>query len=195
MIACTKPVYEWHIIQSGFLQREDRPTGSVLLWRDFQDKYASSGVSIELRRWNEDMAALAEFIRLFRPPGSRPTICTYSYSYGGGWGLPRLARELGTRELEIDHAVMCDPVYRHWYPMGAWRAFVPSIPIWIPESVRRVTWFRQYEDWPRGHDLEAENPDRTKIDPPVILRAGHVFIDDSDDYRNECHRVASEVAA
>jgi hypothetical protein len=88
--------------------------------------------------------------------------------------------------------VLCDPVYRHWYVLGDWRAFVPWIAIQIPCNVRRVDWLRQKTNWPRGHELVAECEGATDIADPILLECEHVHMAERMEFISLCERVAEE---
>lgn len=178
------PIQEWHVCISGFLQDEGRPTGISRAWRSLHNARTRPDARVELRSWNDDFKALAEFIWRFRDEYCDPTINLYGYSWGGA-GAVRLAEELHRRGLRVDHMVLCDPVYRHPYWLGNWRAFWPWSTIVIPENVREVTWFRQSLSLPKGHDLMAQSP-RTILHQPVELSADHLHIDEEPAFFDAC---------
>lgn len=183
----------WHIVISGFLQHEGKSHGMVSLWRSLRS-HASPTCCVELRSWNDDWRALAELIYRCRShrPKSRPHVKIYGYSWGG-YSATLLARELARREIVVDAMVLSDAVYRHWYRLGWWRAFSPWSYIEIPNNVREVTWFVQAKDWPRGHELIAEDEKRTLIAGPKLApsHVGHCEMDDLTAFHDACRRVAA----
>jgi hypothetical protein len=55
-----------------------------------------------------------------------------------------------------------------------------------------VTWFRQRRNWPRGHDLLAEDP-RTEIAKPVELRhVRHEHMDELLSFHDRSLEIAAE---
>jgi pimeloyl-ACP methyl ester carboxylesterase len=139
-----------------------------------------------LRSWNSDWKAEAEF--MFRLSDSNPRISVVGFSWGAGWGVMQLAKQLERRGLSIHHACLIDPVYRHPYLLGQWRAFVPWIPIMVPRNVKRVTWWRQVMNWPRGHELVGLN-EKTRIEQPFYVPATHSNMDDQPRILDECYHI------
>lgn len=184
----TASVAAWHIVLSGFLQDEGRPTGMVRLWDDLCRRFLTSSTRCLLREWSADTNAIAELIwrlRNFEPP----RICLYAYS----WGCPSamtLARQLRRRGLAVDRMVLSDPVYRHWFAAGNWRVLFGRREIVVPSNVRHVTWYRQDLDWPRGHNLVAEEPIGTRLDDPIIANVGHGYMDDLRLFHQACFAAA-----
>lgn len=186
-----RPIEEWHICISGFTQNLGRPSGLELLWSKIRNRHHNGRVCVmDPRTWNDNWAHVAEFIWRLRPPHAAPRIGVYAYSWGAGWGFPQLARECAKRGLVIDVAVLADPVYRHWYRAGNWRAFWPLSTIRVPRSVDRVHWFYQSQNWPRGHRVVAEDPTCTAIWPGMELSADHAYMDDA----REFHELALHAA-
>ena len=87
--------------------------------------------------------------------------------------------------------VLSDAVYRHSYWLGNWRAMCPFSKIKIPANVEEVTWFKQKQNYPRGHNLKPES-DTTKINSPQELKYKHKKMDESYLFHKEvfkaCHR-------
>lgn len=158
---------------TGFTQDAATPTRLTDLWLSLHSRLP--GASVQLRPWNCDWRAEAELIR--RTSTNSPTVVLVGYSWGAGWGVTRLASQLAKRGLGVSRAFLIDPVYRHPYWLGNWRAFLPWWPIRIPANVAHVTWWRQEMDWPAGHDLRADG-DATLIDREVVVEAAHVHMDD-----------------
>lgn len=178
------PVREWHIVLSGFLQRAGDINGMVLIWQDLRRIVPSHAV-VQLQSWNSNIADLAELIARLTPDQEEPRVNVYGYSWGG-MSAVHLARQLKRRGKVIDHMVLSDAVYRHWYPLGWWRAFAPWRAISVPTNVRRVTHFRQRESWPHGHKVVAENSGLTTLDDVVFLDLEHCWMDDAAAFRRAC---------
>jgi len=176
----------WHICISGFRQHEQEPTGMQRLWVKLGDLRSPSTI-VMLREWNSDWRSLAELIAQMFDYGfgsAPPDIYVYAYSWGAGYGLPTLARYLLPSGLEIKHAVLADPVYRSRLVSFRWLAMTKWGDVEIPENVRRVWWTRQTIDWPRGHELVAVNPRKTRIDKPLVVNRGHLFMDEDPIFHN-----------
>jgi hypothetical protein len=181
----------WHIVISGFLQHEGKPTGMVALWRRLHRRHAAPGVCVELRAWNEKWRDLAELIWRVQPEERPPVVKVYAYSWGAGWGAMQLARELGRRGLAIDFMVLSDPVYRSPWPGMRWLALARWRAIQVPPNVRVVFWFRQRASLPAGHALAARRNDRTIITPPVWVEVDHQYMDDLPLFHRQCERVSA----
>ena len=186
----TKAIRTWHIVISGFLQHEGLPVGMVQLWRDLLQAHAGPDTCVELREWNADWAALAEFIGRYR--GERPPrIAIYGYSWGG-MSAVLLARQLQRRGIKVQWMVLSDPIYRHWYPLGNWRALWPWSEIVVPTNVGNVESFRQRTSWPRAHRVVAADINKTHIDPPWETKwADHAHMDDLPEFQTRCKEVAN----
>lgn len=187
----------WHICITGFLQDEGTAEGIPRLWAELHKLYADSDTYVGFRTWREDPVGAAKLIARLRPNGfdgdsyrGFPRVKIYAYSWGGMTAC-HLARELRKRRIAVEAMVLSDPVYRHWYLGGQWRALVPWSRIQVPENVREVHWLKQTHDWPRGHQLVAADPDRTLIHPPrVFAGASHAYMDDAPEFRDLCLQVA-----
>lgn len=184
-------VQRWLILFSGFLQREDRPSGFLRLFADLNRLHAGPTTRVELRSWRDDAARLAEFVFLLRN-GESPRITLYGYSWGGAAAI-EFAGELRRRGLIVEHLVLCDAVYRHRYALGQWRALVPWSRLVVPENVRRVTWFRQRQSLPRGHEVVAADAAATRVDTPHTLLCDHCWCDDAPGFHLAAKRIAEGV--
>lgn len=185
-------IKEWHIVLSGFLQRAGDVNGMVLIWQDLRRVVPSHAV-LQLHSWNCNLPDLAELISRLAPDDAAPRINVYGYSWGGQSAV-LLARQLRRRGVSVNHLVLSDAVYRHWYPLGWWRAFAPWRSIRVPDNVRRVTHFRQRESWPRGHRLVADNPVLTELEPVQFLTAEHCWMDDRPEFRQACIAAARSLS-
>lgn len=186
---------EWHVIISGFQQKSGTLNGTVQIWDDLM-KVASGHdcARVELLRWDDNIANLAELISRLCPADSMPLINIYGYSWGG-MTAANFARELRRRGIPVNHIVLCDAVYRHWYWLGQWRAFVSAWSIRIPENVHKVTQFRQRKSLPMGHAIKADNPGKTKVGPIHWLNADHCWMDDQYAFRKACYDAAKTIGA
>jgi len=182
----TPCIEQWLVVISGFLQDEGQPTGMVDLWAQLHHLHSGPTTRVELRSWDDDWHAVAEFIWRQRPPGNHLDVCLFAYSWGGPSAM-ELARQLGRRGISVRRMVLSDPVYRNLWKL--WRVFFRWPTIAVPANVQRVTWFRQHRDWPAGHDLVAEGPD-TQIDPPEVLERGHSYMDESLHFKWACLEAA-----
>jgi len=181
---------KWLICISGFLQTEGTANGVVKLWRRLR-KYAEPTCCVELRSWNDNWNNLAELIWRTKRNGKMPDVRIFAYSWGGQSSMT-LARQLARRGLSVRHMVLSDPVYRPWCWLGRWRAMLPLNRIMVPSNVAEVRWFRQTQNWPRGHDLKAEDTASTIIADAFIEEAvSHSYMDDLDDWHTECDYVSS----
>lgn len=181
----------WHIIISGFRQTEDRPNGMTRMWLSL-GKHRSPETTIALREWNSDWDVVAETVWWSNPVPEKLVVNVYAYSWGAGWGFTRLAHALSLRGIKVNIAVLSDPVYRHWYALGQWRALVPWSTIIVPSNVSEVFWYRQYRAIPRGHNLVAENKLVTTIHPAVELNHSHVYMDDAWDFQKKAMEIAEQ---
>lgn len=187
-------VREWHIVISGFQQKSGTLNGMVQIWGDLIRLKSDRPESrVELLTWYDDMANMAELIkRIADQCGVIPVVNVYGYSWGG-MSSANFARELRRRGVAVGHMVLSDAVYRHWYCLGQWRAFVSAWAIRIPDNVLEVTQFRQRESLPMGHEIKVDNPGRTKLSPINWLPVDHCWMDDHVQFRKACHGAAKAV--
>jgi len=181
---------EWHVVISGFQQRSGTLNGTVRVWGDLREIVAGRpDACVELLTWDDDNADLAERISRLAPLDEMPLINVYGYSWGG-MSAANFARQLRRRGLAVNHIVLCDAVYRHWYWAGQWRAFVSAWAIRIPDNVHQVTQFRQKESLPMGHAIKADNPGLTEVGPINWLTTDHCWMDDHPAFRKACREAA-----
>lgn len=178
---CDFGVISWAIIFGGFRQKTGRPSGSFNLWRKVHAQFGANRFRSEFRAWNDDVDEVANLVFHASRSDLAPNVNVAGYSWGGAAAL-RFCRRLADRGIEVDRVVLSDPVYRHCYFAGNWRAFVPGSRIRVPENVRRVDWFRQRVDFPGGHDLVCDDPGYTLIAEPIELCRRHVWMDDAPEY-------------
>lgn len=183
-------IRKWHVPIMGFQQGINRITGFDILWRKLR-AYADSETSVVTpQRWSGRFDALAEFIWRMQPDPTSPQINIYSYSWGCGRGFIQLSRELDKRGLQVQNAVLCDPVYYSWW--RPWRAMVMSPPITIPRNVLNVEWFYQRKNKPCANRLRKES-DTTAISIGVRLNTAHPYMDDHPDFHKKCMEVAERL--
>lgn len=183
--------FDRHIyVATGFLQHAGTRTRLIDLWQRLHADYAGAKTCVKLLPWDANWAAEAELVH--RTSGPDPLVLMVAYSWGAGWGFTQLAKQLGRRGLRIRRACLIDPVYRHSYWLGNWRAFVPAWPIKVPANVDRVTWWRQRISQPYGHDLRSVSG-KTKIDRPHQITAAHIHMDDHRQIMQDCYEIISSV--
>ncbi len=109
-----------------------------------------------------------------------------------------MAPDCGIKSIRV---VLCDPVWRsRALPRWGWaqalsvRSLMSHPRIRIPDNVHRVDWVRQQVDYPRAHELVAENPRRTYIAEPTIIPRSHSKIQWSDLWFELAISVAHEFA-
>lgn len=181
----------WHVVITGFMQTLREPTGGQQLWDEI--RRAQPGPPALLLPWNADWQGVADLIWRFRPLDRPPRVYVYAYSFGGGWGFPQLARELAEREIEIEHAVLADAVFRPRWRLLAPLSLTPWPKIVAPPNVRKVSWFRQRTGLPKGHNVVAADPDRTTVYPAVLIPGvTHHFMDDDSHWWAKSLAVASQ---
>ena len=174
----TSTIDRWHIVLSGFLQREGAANGMLRLAVNLHGELAATNCMVEMRLWHDSMAGLAEKIWLLRPAESSPAIRIYGYSWGGAAAL-RLAAELQHRGLAVETILLSDAVYRHSYWLGNWRALWPGTRLRVPTNVRRVEWFSQRQNVPAGHTVIARDASVTEVVHLGELEVTHQYMDDA----------------
>jgi len=180
----------------GFTENASRATGVEKLWADMR-RYSSRGVVVLTpREWRDDMDALASFIS--RNSNCEAAVLVVAYSWGCGVGFRRFAQAAWVLGFPVVCACLADPVYRSpilpsWLPLNP--LSLTRVPrLGVPASVRNVRWVRQSTDIPAGHDLYAEDPGMTCIDPPLWCECGHRTIDDSPAFKRIVLEAVEEFA-
>lgn len=183
------PVLAWHIVIGGFLQHEGQPVGMVRLWRELYGLHASPETVVALRSWDDSMSNLAEMMYRHRPhSGESAQVKIYGYSWGGASAI-NLCRRLDELGFSVERLLLCDAVYRSWVPiMRFFRAFCPHRKLRVPENVRRVEWFFQRVDWPRGHRVTA-NQEMTES-TGTELHLPHCNMDESSAFHEAAYAAA-----
>lgn len=180
---------EWYILFSGFLQQASTQNGMERIFWDVCELVKARPARVELRRWCDNTEELAEWISRSIPEDSETRIVVMGYSWGG-MAAKHFADELRKRGHTIDEMILSDPVYRHWYWCGNWRAFLSGLPIRISDNVKRVRHFAQRENYPRGHPVVANNPGKTIVEDVSWLSMNHVHMDDAWGFRQACLEAA-----
>lgn len=180
----------WHVVISGFTQHRGDPSGTQELWLRLRGLVNNGRSCVEFFPWNSNWQDVAEWIWRCRPDERPPRIYVYAYSWGAGGGFVRLARALKKRGIEIEMAVLSDPVYCPPLRCLAWLALCPWSKIHVPANVRRVHYFFQRENYPRGHHLVAEDAHATEIEKPQQARQFHHYMDTLYAWQSLCGDVA-----
>lgn len=176
------------ILISGFRQSLCDFTSSGLLdcYRMLRGRLRNSrDVDCHMLTWDADMDMFADFIKglhsvndldltrgVGMSPISAPKVVIAGYSWGGAAAI-RLAKAFGP--LAVEHLILVDPVYRHWYWLGQWRAFWPWKRLDVSTNVKNVTWMRQDYDFPRSHHVVRHPP--TRLHGPYTIDLPHRKID------------------
>jgi pimeloyl-ACP methyl ester carboxylesterase len=186
---------KWLIIRSGFRQHHGSPhNGCVDIYGEMCHKYGGNHNQVILEPWDACPEHTADFIYRLSEKDEPPTVAIFAYSWGVGYGAVRLAYELRERDIKVQYAVFCDPVY---HGLARWRAILPRtffsrVRITVPSNIREVWWLKQENSKPAGHDLVAESP-YTEIHDPFVLDIPHTEMDNAKEFRILCRRVAKEV--
>lgn len=184
-----------HIVIAGYTQTKSGWNGPATLREELAEEVSKLGSHrrVWLQHWNDRWPEIAERFRWLGLYYKREVrVGIYAYSWGAGWGAMRLSRHLNDLGLGVEHMVLCDPVYRHHYPWGNWRAYAnhPALSwickpvISVPPNVKEVHSFHQTTDYPRGHKLVAES-EQTIIHPSVHLNCKHMAMDERVEWRNK----------
>lgn len=182
---------------SGFTQTEENWNGVQELREKLLaelDDYSSLSVRVRLGEWHNDWFAAARQVYMLREryPNEPFVVVVFAYSWGVGNGLVKFAKYLDRFGVDIAHVVLSDPVYRHWFSPGNWRAIWGDRRIAIPKNVLRIEGFHQETDLPHGRRPMS---DQAQCDPWVLLRRPHAEMDDARDWWKRCIEVAKQQAA
>ena len=177
---------------SGFRQHHGSPNGIESLWMKLR-KHESPTTRVSYVEWSTDWSRFAEhMMRTGMEDYGELDVRVFAYSWGAGHGFRSLAVELGNRGIDISSAVLSDGVYHSW--RAIWRAMWS--PFWtprivVPKNVKKVWWFRQFEDKPAGHNLVAECSGSTTIHDPKVLTVTHAYMDEAPEFHRRCLMSAS----
>lgn len=181
----------WLVVISGFTQKEGSPNGMHRVWEQLHSLFAAPDAHVALREWDSDWRQFAEHIRVSSV--DNPTIIVAAYSWGCGYGLVKLARELKRRAKCINCAVLSDPVYCHPIWWLRWLAMLDWRPITIPSNVHSVRWFFQRENRPRAYELRPERKHICTIRKGVeITGVDHQGMDDLEAFHDACLSAVGE---
>lgn len=174
----------------GFRQHLGTQTRLTDLYEELHGLLCGPECSVQIRPWDNNWKAEAAFVA--RYSCLVPRIIVVAYSWGAGHGfvqfekyLRRAKTDKGRKPMRVSRACLIDPVYRHRYLLGNWRAFVPWIQ--IPVRADLVTWWRQSENHPMGHDLKPING--TVIEEPIHVEARHDEMDDQEFTIKRCKEI------
>lgn len=184
-----------HICISGFLQDKSVKNGLDEIYLSLL-KYSSPSTVVSMCSWRDDWDAFAEFIFRTAPDDLDVDVRVYSYSWGCGYGFIRLANELRERGIRIKYAVLCDPVKYYKFLktrllLSKW-GVLDDPKIRVPDTVDEVWYIRQRLNWPYGHELIADDPDRTVIHDEGFVEKTHQYMDDSPEFRALVKDVSSK---
>lgn len=207
----------WFICVGGFTQTRGTGNGVLALSEKLR-RFQNPETNIEFLAWCDDMAAMAteidELAKQARAiPGNEkftPNICIFAYSYGGGYGAPRLVFELWKRGLRVRAIVLSDPVWRFKIPgLGRFGRLFEWVAAPIsgmtlfgkitfrPKEIGTIFWFYQRQGSfvdgflnPQGREpvcLGAE------IHAGELLDYPHASMDDAVEWHEKCLEVAGDV--
>jgi hypothetical protein len=154
------------------------------------DNYSSLSVRIRLDTWNSNWRGIARQLYMLRERYDEEpfAVVVFAYSWGVGHGLVKLAKYLNRYGVNIDHAVLSDGIYRHWFSAGNWRVLVGKPPILLPPNIIRVDGFYQETSWPSG--VKPVGP----IEHWELVQLPHIEMDDSKKWHTRCIQVAKQAA-
>jgi hypothetical protein len=174
---------------AGALQREGGVTGIEKLWLKL-GYLRSAQCSVDLREWNADWKTYAEHVWATGINGST-SVQVFCYSWGAGHGFLRLAAALAARGIDIECAVLSDPVYHSRLLSFRWLALTRLPKIVVPPTVRQVYWLYQRQNRPCGHAVVAADTQATCVhEGRLDKRRTHQFMDDSPEFHGLCLHVA-----
>lgn len=180
----------------GFTQTEETNNGCIELCEKLRsnlDEYSQLSVRVRFHEWNSNWYSSARYAHLLRLRYPRPEpfgIVAFAYSWGCGNGLVKYAKALKRFNLRIETVVLCDPIYRHWYPWGNWRALVGGYWITLPPNV--LSYYGFYQRVSRPHGVKPRG-DAVCLGWEEI-NYEHVECDDSPEWHDKCIAVAIEEA-
>lgn len=179
-------VIKIHQCISGFSQSARRCHGVLKLSEKLHELGFNNRVNrVSLRPWNDDWPAVAENIWLLGQHHNCEVIVNiYAYSWGGGWGAVRLARELRKRGITVLTVVTSDAVYRDPRLWMRWTSLLgrnlPISPvIRFPENVVTVIPFHQGMNRPQGHKIVG-----THVWLSMEIDTTHEYMDDATEFHD-----------
>ena len=203
------------ILIPGYMQRRgDTVQGIPRTWQHLWNDYPE--VCVQLYPWNTDWSDVAETILRSSRNETLPKIMVVGYSWGVGYGVVQLLRELNYRGLSVESAVFSDGVYHLAGPLGhkLWisqcSAYLPRPSFqWPPKKrpiiklpgpkIPNISWYiqdnfvwKQRRTYLRGHDLvwkEDGSPVAGRIN---INGTVHKFMDDCTEFQTRVTQMARE---
>lgn len=183
-LAGVSAIHHWIVCICGFRQHSAGPTGMEQAWLKLRTSYERprNGCRVSLHNWNDPWADVAAQIVRLGPADRRLLeICVVAYSWGVGHGALTLCRELGRLGINVRVLLSIDGVYhsRRALWRSLWSPLLGEPVLRVPANVRRVDFFRQQVNRPRGQAVVAEDPEATEVHNRGILELPHERIDDS----------------
>jgi hypothetical protein len=192
----------FHVCISGWRQDYGNTSGMLNLSQKLIENchFCNGHSRVWLFAWNNDWRMTAEHFWLVKQRYEcEVRVGVYGYSWGGGWGAIKIAKELKKVGVRVRSMVLCDPVYRHPNPLLRWtallkrqRMFFGSPIIHIPDNVDQVYSFHQTISRPQGHLLVADG-DGTELHRPVQLEMDHLKISDAEEFHDLVLKVADKI--
>lgn len=182
--AGARPVRTIHVFAMGFTQTLGSNGGQIALWKKARAHSGQDHYILTPMRWRDDPEDVARFLWQLAPA----RIYAYAYSWGAGVFFVQLAEALHELGLDIDVAVLCDPVWRSrllpaWLPLNPF-SLLGVGKIKVPPNVRAVHRLYQRENRPRGDELRIVDPDRTAFLTDMELRVPHAQMEDQPEYHD-----------
>lgn len=193
------PITHVHWFFGGFTQRLCRAGNGVYsLYEHVYRSCASPATLVAYHPWYLRASILAEcLVRLneecFAATEQPLRIAVAGYSFGGGTAV-QLAQALVGSGVRIDRMTLCDAVGRRFGRLGWLRAANPWTTLYVPATVRRLTWLRQRNPrwqlrppffWPAGHDVVAAQG--VQVEGPVELEVDHLQADNAPAFANRVY--------
>lgn len=193
-------INHWHIIFGGFTQRlsSNSSNGTLYLWSALHNKFAAADTAIEWYPWDADVKGIADKVHEFKSRFGESSVRIYGYSYGCTAAV-RLAKALQRNGISVHRMVLCDPVYRHHFPLGNWRSLLSSQKLVVPSNVYRVDWLYQRNPRfsinrrlkrlghvfePAGHQVTLTSEKHTIMEYAIELELCHSQMDNAQAFHN-----------
>ena len=181
---------------NGFTQKFHEG-GHREIWRNNRQFVGRDTLIMTPIPWNSDPEEYARFVA--QESDFKTHLIVIAYSWGAGWFFRRFQKHLDKRGVDIQHAVLCDPVVRRGLvperlskitPMSLW-SILPFARMEIAPNVGRVSRFYQKQTVPKGHPLKIADPDHTVVELERELDASHINMEDQEEYQAHVHAVIS----
>ena len=173
------------IFLSGFTQTEQFGSGMDNVQRHCARIFRDDADVYDLRPWNVNTRGLAN---LMERNGVKKAILA-GYSWGAGFALVNLSKQLIKKGISVELAPLCDPVDRAgWLPawslltVFSFRSMLSKFgTVKIPDGVKHVVGLRQNYNSPKAHRISYQGK---KFDLPLVKNkwVGHNQIDDSGEW-------------